>query len=385
MAATCCLLVSTEAHWGCRNDKLAKPAVKNHQSLASDARTSTTQMSYATCVIVETMVQRHRSTTRILLLEDSKEFALLLKHWIMHAGYQLDLAEDIPQAEQLLESNIYDILLSDIELPSGASFTFLEYAKQKLPHVAVVVMTSQQRADYAVQALRLKANEFLFKPFNELELIQKLDQLNLEQRTLRQVILALGAHPDDVELGCGASLAAHVARGDLVHILTLCGGEAGGAASERIEESRHAAAILGAKLTLAQLTDTQISEGADTIGVIEKCIREVQPQVVYTHSEKDGHQDHRNAFRATLVAARQVPSLLCYEAPSGTVQFMPTRFIEITPHLLTKQKAIAAYRSQVSIRPYMQPALIEATARYWGRFAGYGLCEAFEVVRERSS
>jgi LmbE family N-acetylglucosaminyl deacetylase len=326
-----------------------------------------------------------RPTVRVLLLEDSKEFALLMIRWIMNAGYQLDLAQDIPQAELLLSKNSYDILLSDIELPSGVSFAFLERARQKLPQLAIVVMTSQQRADYAVQALRLKANEFLFKPFTESDLIKKFDELHLEQRKQRQSILAIGAHPDDVELGCGASLAGHVARGDRVHILTLCGGEAGGTVSERAGESRRAASLLGAGLTLAQLIDTQISEGAETINVIEQCIKSVQPHLIYTHSEKDGHQDHRNTFRATIVAARQVPSVLCYQAPSGTVQFVPTRFAEISPYLQKKQQAIAAYTSQASIRPYMQPELIEATARYWGRFAGYGLCEAFEVIRERSN
>jgi LmbE family N-acetylglucosaminyl deacetylase len=331
------------------------------------------------------MTPSSRPTVRVLLLEDSKEFALIMIRWIMNAGYQLDFAQDIPQAEQLLSKNSYDILLSDIELPSGVSFAFLEQARQKLPQLAVVVMTSQQRADYAVQALRLKANEFLFKPFTESDLIKKFDELHLEQRKQRQTVLAIGAHPDDVELGCGASLAGHVARGDRVHILTLCGGEAGGTVSERAEESRRAAALLGAGLTLAELLDTQIGEGAETICVIEQCIQVVQPQLIYTHSEKDGHQDHRNTFRATIVAARQVPTLLCYQAPSGTVQFIPTRFTEISPYLNKKQQAIAAYASQASIRPYMQPALIEATARYWGRFAGYGLCEAFEVIRERSS
>jgi LmbE family N-acetylglucosaminyl deacetylase len=330
------------------------------------------------------MTQSSRPTVRVLLLEDSKEFALLMIRWIMNAGYQLDFAQDLPQAEQLLSKNSYDILLSDIELPSGASFDFLERARQRLPNLAIVVMTSQQRADYAVQALRLKANEFLFKPFTEADLIKKFDELHLEQRAQQQSVLAIGAHPDDVELGCGASLAGHVARGDRVHILTLCGGEAGGRVSERAEESRRAASLLGAGLTLASLTDTQISEGAETIEVIEQCIKTIQPRLIYTHSEKDGHQDHRNAFRATLVAARQVPSLMCYQAPSTTVQFIPTRFVEVSPYMPKKLASIAAYASQASIRPYMRAELIDATARYWGRFAGYGLCEAFEVIRERT-
>ncbi len=331
------------------------------------------------------MPQRTRPSARVLLLEDSKEFALLMIRWITNAGYKLDFAQDIPQAQALLSQNTYDILLSDIELPSGSSFSFLEQARQKLPRLAIVVMTSQKRADYAVQALRLKADEFLFKPLTQVELISRLDELYQQHFAQRHSILAIGAHPDDVELGCGASLRAHVVKGDRVHILTLCGGEAGGVASERAAESRNAAAVLGAGLTLASLVDTHISEGAETIGVIEQCIAAVQPQLIYTHSEKDGHQDHRNTFRATLVAARQVPSLMCYQAPSATVHFVPTRFNEIGPHLSCKQEAITAYASQAMIRPYMQPALIEATARYWGRFAGYGLCEAFEVIRERSN
>lgn len=331
------------------------------------------------------MAQTQSPSIRVLLLEDSKDFALLMIRWIMNAGYHLDYAQDIPQAQELLSKNSYEILLSDIELPSGSSFGFLEAARQKLPHLAIIVMTSQQRADYAVQALRLRVDEFLFKPFTQEDLLKKFDELQVQKRAQQQSILAIGAHPDDVELGCGASLSAHVARGDRVHILTLCGGEAGGTVTERADEARRAATLLGAGLTLASLADTQISEGAETIRVIENCIQAVQPQLIYTHSEKDGHQDHRNTFRATVVAARQVPSLLCYQAPSTTVQFIPTRFNDIAAHLERKQQSIAAYTSQASIRPYMTPALIEATARYWGRFAGYGLCEAFEVVKERSS
>jgi LmbE family N-acetylglucosaminyl deacetylase len=76
--------------------------------------------------------------------------------------------------------------------------------------------------------------------------------------------------------------------------------------------------------------------------------------------------------------------LMCYQAPSTTVQFVPTRFVEVSPYMPKKLASIAAYTSQASIRPYMRAELIDATARYWGRFAGYGLCEAFEVIRERT-
>jgi len=330
------------------------------------------------------MLPAPHPSVRILLLEDSKEFAFLLARWITHAGYQLDLAQDIAQAQHLLQHNSYDILLSDIELPSGDCFTFLEQIKKENKHLSTVIITAQKRADYAVKALRLRVDEFLFKPFLQTELIDKLEQIKRRLNEKKRSILAIGAHPDDVELGCGASLAAHVAQGDRVHILTLCQGQAGGASQQRVSEARQAAASLGASLTIESLTDTQISEGADTIGLIEQCIQTVRPQVIYTHSSKDGHQDHRNTFQATSVAARDVPSLLCYQSPSCTVQFAPTHFINIEVHLEKKQAALAFYASQIHIRPYMQADLIAATARYWGRFAGYGLCEAFEVIRARA-
>jgi LmbE family N-acetylglucosaminyl deacetylase/CheY-like chemotaxis protein len=321
---------------------------------------------------------------RILLLEDSPEFALVISRWLGAAQHQVGLASDIGQAQHLLGSQPWDLLLSDIELPSGSSFGFIDQAKTTLPNLSVIVMTAQQRADYAVEALRLRVDDFLFKPFTAGELTAKIAQAMAARMDRRKSVLAIGAHPDDVELGCGGTLRSHVARGDRVHILTLCGGEAGGTATQRRLESEAAAKYLGATLTLGSLLDTRISEGAETISVIEKVIAQVSPDVIYTHSEKDGHQDHRNAFRATLVAARQVPTLLCYQAPSGTVQFAPTRFNDISPHLHAKQESIAAYASQASIRPYMKPELVEATARYWGRFAGYGLCESFEVIRELS-
>jgi LmbE family N-acetylglucosaminyl deacetylase len=331
------------------------------------------------------MTLDQRTAIRILLLEDNKPFALVLIRWIQAAGFSVDLAEDIPEATALLRTRTYDVVLSDIELPSGASFDFLWQAKETFPRMVLVVMTSQPRADYAVTALRLKADEYLFKPFTKEQLIERLVQLHAQRMALAQRVLAIGAHPDDVELGCGATLAGHVARGDRVHILTLSGGEAGGETAERMQESRCAALVIGAELTLASLADTSISEGSETISIIEKCIREVQPHIVYTHSEKDGHQDHRNAFRATMVAARGVASVLAYQAPSCTVQFVPNRFIEIGPFLAIKQRAVAEFGSQASVRPYMQPDLIQATARYWGRFAGFGLCEAFEVIKDRSS
>ena len=324
---------------------------------------------------------------RILLLEDSLEVALVLKSWLSSAFPQeLVHVTDLPEAQALLAHEPWDVLITDIELPSGNCFELVAYAKLAHPHLRVLMMTSHQRADYAVQALRLKADEFLFKPFEKQDLLSKVNfLLNARSEALpKRRVLAIGAHPDDVELGCAGALRAHVLAGDFVHLLTLCMGEAGGQRSVREAESLRAAQILGVSLSMATLRDSGISEGIETISVIRDVIERINPTIVYTHSPNDAHQDHRNVFRASVVAARHVPSLMCYQSPSATIEFRPTRFTEVSGYMETKLQAIAVYASQ-SMRPYMAARMIEATARYWGRFAGYGLCEPFEVIRELST
>ena len=88
---------------------------------------------------------------------------------------------------------------------------------------------------------------------------------------------------------------------------------------------------------------------------------------------------------ATLVAARGVPNVYCYQAPSSTVDFRPNFFIDITPFIENKLRAIRAYDSQVNRSPLLQDDVILATARYWGRYAGHVLAEPMTVVRQRDS
>jgi len=198
----------------------------------------------------------------------------------------------------------------------------------------------------------------------------------------QRCVLAIGAHPDDVEIGIGGILLRHAAQGHRVTVLTLTGGEAGGAVADRAEESRKAAELMGARLVHTGLADTSVSEGGATIGTILEVVEDIQPTIVYTHTVRDVHQDHRNAHSATLVAARGVQRVFCYQAPSSTVDFKPTRFISIDEFLDRKIEVIRAYTSQVDIRAYLDEELLRATARYWARFAQSRYVEPLEVVRE---
>jgi LmbE family N-acetylglucosaminyl deacetylase len=196
-------------------------------------------------------------------------------------------------------------------------------------------------------------------------------------------ILAIGAHPDDIELGCAGTLLAHRARGDSVAMLVMTVGERGPQDLEsRIQEQERAASLLGARLLWGGFDDGAVPEGRAAIEVIDAAIREVDAQLVYTHGPNDTHQDHRAVAAASAAAARRVSGMLVYESPTSQ-HFQPSLFSDIEDHLVGKLAAIRAHTSQVLKNRLVDLEAIEAQARYRGFEARlvHRHAEAFTVGR----
>lgn len=212
-------------------------------------------------------------------------------------------------------------------------------------------------------------------------------------------ILAVGAHPDDAELGCGGTLALFKKKGHETYILVLTRGEASGDPVVRENECRLAVKAIGAdRLLFGNLVDTRITDGIETITTIENVIDAVAPDIIFTHSPKDAHQDHRNTHLASLSAARHARRIFLYESPAAMRDFCPQVFFDISSTMDLKLKAVAAYNSQAS-KSYMNGqlspddpcrkyeitgTLSNATAglaRFRGFQAGLALAEAFEVAK----
>jgi LmbE family N-acetylglucosaminyl deacetylase len=206
-------------------------------------------------------------------------------------------------------------------------------------------------------------------------------------------ILAVGAHPDDIELGCGATLALFKRRGHEVYLLVLTKGEASGDPHLREEECEQSARTIGAdKVFFGSLKDTTITDGVETIMEIERFIIQLKPDIIFAHSYKDGHQDHRNVGMAALSAARNSKKVLLYESPAALREFLPQLFVDVTSTFEIKLEALKAFGTQVSKVyfkgqdvnhvahriPYVSNAA-EGLARFRGFQAGVGLAEAFEV------
>ncbi len=325
------------------------------------------------------------SGASILLVEDDELLAEVLIGLLEPLG-GVRWTDNAEEALALVPTSSWELVVADIELPGMNGIEMIEQLKRQHSHAATLIISGRASFDYAIEAIRAGADEYMTKPLEPAKLVEKATELLEAAKAARaadhQVVLAIGAHPDDVEIGIGGILLRHSDAGHDVNILTLTGGERGGVAEERAQESLRAAELLGGRLFHEDLADTEVGDRAETIGAIKKVIDEVGARTIYTHTPNDVHQDHRNVHSATLVAARGLPRIYCYQAPSTTVDFRPTRFVGIDDVIDRKLEAIAAFSSQTAIRAYLDEELLRATARYWARFAQSRYVEPLEVVRE---
>jgi LmbE family N-acetylglucosaminyl deacetylase len=194
-------------------------------------------------------------------------------------------------------------------------------------------------------------------------------------------VLAVGAHPDDIELGCAGALAVHRAAGDSVTMLVLTGGPNGpGADADRRAEAEAAARALDCLLVWGRLVRYAVTPDTATIAAIENVISGVQADVVYVHAPDDSHQDHRAAAAATLSAARHSSRILHYRGLS-TVRFEPSLFVDISAHLDRKLAALSCHWSQAEGSAMVGPEVVAASARHFGAQARVRYAEAFAPAR----
>ncbi len=160
-------------------------------------------------------------------------------------------------------------------------------------------------------------------------------------------ILALGAHPDDIEYGCGGTFLKFARNGMDIYFMVLTKGEFGGDPETREKEQEEAMKLLGVKkIFWGGYTDTELPSERIVITKIDEVIEEVKPDEVYVNYIEDIHQDHRMLAECTLAATRYVKRVFFYEDYTS-INFEPDIFVDIEDVLEEKQKLIEVYSSQV--------------------------------------
>lgn len=200
-------------------------------------------------------------------------------------------------------------------------------------------------------------------------------------------VLFIGAHPDDIELGCGGTLIKHVKNKDNVFAIVVSDGEKGlnGSRSNRVNEAKKALSEVGLddmNIFFLHVPDTMFIENRKMIlSEIERVCEEYNIQKIYTHTSKEYHQDHIVVFEETLRGARSVPNILAYESNAHTLPtFSPNYFVDISDVFDKKLSLLKRYHSQAK-KKYFDADFIESAARFRGSQAKKTYAEGFEIVR----
>jgi len=222
-----------------------------------------------------------------------------------------------------------------------------------------------------------------------------------------ETVLVIAAHPDDEILGCGAVMAKHINDGDQLTCVILGSGVTSRSASSsnhdlelmQLRESTVKAhkCIGNDNLIFLDYPDNKFDSVPllDLVQDLEGVTREINPTMIYTHHWSDVNVDHRLTFDAVSAIARSMPGQTIQEIrhfeivsstnwslQSGSSQFHPNLFVDITDFMESKKDALICYKSEMRDFPHTRSLeSIDALAAYRGSSVGTYRAEAFEVSR----
>lgn len=214
-------------------------------------------------------------------------------------------------------------------------------------------------------------------------------------------VLAVGAHPDDIESCCAGTLAKLAARGDEVVMAHLCNGALGGRlpkedmAAIRRREAERSAAVIGAELLGPLFEDLGIYPDRSAREAVARLIRRARPDAIIAPPPDDYHPDHvitsqlvfDASFLATLpnfaseepLAPRITP--VFYMESAAAIGFVPSDYVDISDVIEQKRRMLACHESQVVwMKEYRNVDLVadmEAIARFRGLQCGVAYAEGF--------
>jgi LmbE family N-acetylglucosaminyl deacetylase len=204
----------------------------------------------------------------------------------------------------------------------------------------------------------------------------------------------MGAHPDDMELEAGGTLAKFAKKGYDVYLLILTSGgytDINGKTyvdEELRNEAKEATKILGIKDVMFLSYPTKdLPANGEVISKVDSIVNELRPDVFISHHPFDSHQDHKSAADIMFAVSRQGRVKNVFSASTlpyrpNVFAFRPQFYVDITETLETKLNAIRAYKTQYT--KFGSEVLIEhvkGMAKTYGWAMGYEYAECFEVIR----
>ena len=193
----------------------------------------------------------------------------------------------------------------------------------------------------------------------------------------------IGAHPDDIELGCGAFIANINGKADILCV-TLSDNQNNPLLTHLVEEHYRSMAILGISpqhIKLGSFGTRRFPElRQEILEYLYQLNHEYQPDVVITHTRADIHQDHQQTTEEVLRAFRGT-TVLGFDALRSSYGFFPHFLVEVTAEdAEQKIKALAEY-STYNDKYYFSDAVLRATLVRHGALAERPFAEGFDILR----
>lgn len=221
-------------------------------------------------------------------------------------------------------------------------------------------------------------------------------------------VLVIAAHPDDEILGVGATIAKHIKNGDIAYALILGEGQtsrtetrqetAQSVVDSLHEDSIKASKVIGYKdIFFENFPDNRFDhvDLLDIVKSVEKYVKELKPDIIYTHHAGDLNVDHVYTNKAVMTGTRPVngccvKEIYCFETVSSTEwnfgygddAFAPDTFVDVEDTFNTKIEAMKLYQSELGEYPHPRSLKnLELVAQRWGAVTGLNYVEAFETMR----
>ena len=203
-------------------------------------------------------------------------------------------------------------------------------------------------------------------------------------------VLALAAHYDDVELGCGGTLVKHVRRGDRVTAMVIThsgyrnpAGEVVRDADVAKAEGVAAARVMGVELLSGDAETNSLQYDDDLICAILRVVEGRHIDTMYTHWEGDAHQDHQAVAKASITAGKHVARILSYRSNQyeSNRDFSGRFYVDITDAIEVKRQAILAHESELHRVEGRWLDVFTKQCEVDGFRAGVDFAERFEVVK----
>ena len=196
-------------------------------------------------------------------------------------------------------------------------------------------------------------------------------------------ILFLGAHPDDIELGCGA-LIAHISGQADLRCVTLSDNQKNPSLSNLVQEHHRSMAVLGVREEDVILRDFETRNfPRDRQAILEflyELNRDFKPDVVFTHTEADIHQDH-DVLRLEALRTFRGVSVLGYDVLRSSYGFFPNFLVEVTQGDVEKKIAALAEYKTYAEKYYFDQDVIRSTSIRHGALAERPYAEGFDILR----